>query len=336
MNNKFRTLVMAICITIIFSNTLLSSEAGEGIDKEFLVKSGGAELYLKVRGLDMKKPVLLYLHGGPGEANGPLLFQAYAGPVLEKHFVVAYLHQRGTCISPAVSAKTLTIKYFIGDVHNTVGFLQKRFHRDKVFLLGHSFGGSLGFLYLLEHEDNIEKFVCAGGAFSMAAIEGNGYRSVMEMAKKAGDDYAVKRLNEIGTPPYKTFMEGMVWRMLGMNLLAKMNEGLDKNFDMSKVISITGIEKIDPGWMNKSMVIASTMWKELGTINIEEQVKNISIPLLLIIGAKDIMVPFRILEKGYKNYGGPKEYLILEKSNHMMYVDEPELFVTKVIEFIQK
>jgi len=58
--------------------------------------------------------------------------------------------------------------------------------------------------------------------------------------------------------------------------------------------------------------------------------------MLLITGAKDIMVPFRILEKGYKNYGGEKEYFVLEKSNHLMFIDEPDLFVLKVIEFLQK
>ncbi|MCK4346584.1 MAG: hypothetical protein KAX05_14970 [Bacteroidales bacterium] len=100
MNNKNRTLSIALCIAIIFSNTLIAMEESEGIDKEFHVKSGGTELYIKVRGQDINKPVLLYLHGGPGEANGPLLFQAYAGPELEKHFVVGYLHQRNTCMSP--------------------------------------------------------------------------------------------------------------------------------------------------------------------------------------------------------------------------------------------
>jgi pimeloyl-ACP methyl ester carboxylesterase len=58
--------------------------------------------------------------------------------------------------------------------------------------------------------------------------------------------------------------------------------------------------------------------------------------MLLIAGEKDIMVPFRILEKGYKNYGGEKEHVILKKSNHFMFIDEPELFVLKVIEFFQK
>ena len=42
------------------------------------------------------------------------------------------------------------------------------------------------------------------------------------------------------------------------------------------------------------------------------------------------------MEKGYENLGGEKEYFILEKSNHMMFIDEPDLFVSKVIEFIKK
>ena len=336
MNKKNRTLVMVLWTAIIFSNTLIARETSEGIDKEFQVKSGGTELYIKVRGKEINNPVLLYLHGGPGEVNGPLLFQAYAGPELEKHFVIGYLHQRNTCLSPEAPVETLTITQFVEDVDNVVSFLKEKFQKDKIFLLGHSFGGGLGYLYLLEHEVNIKKFVSAGGAFSTAPIEENGYQAVMDLAKKANNQEAVKRLETLGPSPYETFQEGMVWRMLGMRILEEMNDGITKNLQMSKVMSIKGIESIDPEWMKKSMVIASTMWKELGTIDLEEKVKKIGIPMLLIAGAKDIMVPFRILERGYKNYGGQKEFLILEKSNHMMFVDEPDLFVSKAIEFFQK
>jgi pimeloyl-ACP methyl ester carboxylesterase len=336
MKKKNRTLAMALCIAIIFSNTLVAMEAGGGIDKKFHVKSGGAELYIRVRGQDINKPVLLYLHGGPGEANGPLLFQAYAGPELEKHFVVGYLHQRNTCMSPDAPVKTLTIKQYVEDVDNIVIFLKEKFQKDKIFLLGHSFGGCLGCLYLLEHEDNISKFVSAGGAFSSTSIEKNGYHTVMELSKKANNQEAVNRLKTVGPPPYETFQEGIVWRMLGMSILEEMNEGVAKNLQMSKVMSITEIESIDPEWLKKSMIIANTMWSELSTIDLEDDVQKIGIPMLLISGAKDIMVPFRILEKGYENYGGEKEYFILEKSNHMMFIDEPDLFVSKVIEFFQK
>lgn len=84
------------------------------------------------------------------------------------------------------------------------------------------------------------------------------------------------------------------------------------------------------------MAIGNAMWSELNTIDIEEEVKKISIPILIIAGAKDMFAPFKLMKKGYENYGGEKEYCILEKSNHMMFIDEPDLFVSKVKEFFQK
>ena len=336
MNKKSRTILIVLSIVIIFLNILVAMETEGSIDKEFLVKSDGAKLYLKVRGQDINKPVLLYLHGGPGEANGPLIFQAYAGSELEKHFVVGYLHQRKTCMSPEAPLNTLTIRQYVEDVDNIVTFLKEKFQKNKIFLLGHSFGGGLGYLYLLEHEDNIEKFVSAGGAFSVPSVEENGYKTVLELSEKADNQKAVKKLKDVGPPPYETMQEGMLWRRIGMSILEEMNESMTKNLQMSKVMTITEIDSINPEWQERSMVIINTMWSELITIDLEDEVQNIDTPMLLIAGAKDIIVPFRILEKGYKNYGGEKEYFILEKSNHFMFVDEPDLFVAKVIEFFQK
>ena len=320
----------------LFSNILNAVETGVGIDKEYLVKSDGVKLYLKVRGRDMNKPVLLFLHGGPGEANGPLLFQAYAGPELEKQFVVGYLHQRHSCMSPEAPVNTLTTKQFVKDVDHIVNFLKEEFQKDQIFLVGHSFGGGLGYSYLLEHQDNIKKFVSAGGAFAYAPMEKNGYQTVLTLAEKTDNQEAIQKLKKIGPPPYETLQEAMTWRMLGMSLLEAMNESITKNLQMSKVMTITGIDNFDQEWQQKSMVVAGAMWKDLINLDIEDEVKHIDTPLLLIAGAKDIMVPFSILKRGYENYGGEKEYIIFENSNHFMFIDEPDLFVAKVIQFFQK
>ena len=336
MTKTIRALTIVLCMAITFSDIVYAMEKNEVIDKEFYVKSDGAELYIKVRGQNINNPVLLFLHGGPGDATGPLFFQAYAGPELEKHFIVGYLHQRNTCKSPSVKVSTLSVEYFLKDVNNIVSFLKEKYKKDKIFLLGYSFGGILGYMYLLKHEDNIVKFVSAGGAFSTSSIEENGYNTVLELSVKADNQQAIERLKSLGPPPYEKFEEGMVWRMLGMNILNGMNEGITKNLQMSKVMSITGIEKIDPEWQRKAMVIGNIMWSELNTLDLEDEVKNISIPMMIITGAKDILVPFHILKKGYENYGGEKECYILEDSNHMMFIDERDLFVSLVIEFLQK
>ena len=329
---------MVLCIVLACSNMVYPLGTNDASDDEFLIKSGGEELYIKVRGQNSANPVLLYIHGGPGQLTGPLNFQAYAGPELEKHFVVGYLHQRHTCQSPLAPLSTLTAQQFVEDVHNVVDFLREKFNKDKIFLLGHSFGGILGHMYLLEYEGkhNIEKFVAAGGAFSTAVLEENGYKSAQELAKKTNNQKALERLIKLGPPPYKTFQEGMVWRMLCMSMLNSMQEGIAKNLQMSKVRSITGIKKNPTEWQKKMIEVANTMWSELSTIDIEDEVRKINIPVLMIAGAKDIMVPFRLMKKGYQNLRGEKEYFILEKSNHLMFVDEPDLFVSKVIEFFQK
>jgi pimeloyl-ACP methyl ester carboxylesterase len=240
-------------------------------------------------------------------------------------------------MSPFVPVSTLTVGQFVKDVHNVVGFMREKFNKDKIFLLGHSFGGILGYMYLLEYEDNnnIEKFVSAGGAFSAVSLEENGYKTAIDLANKTDNPKALERLNTLGPPPYETFQEGMVWRMLIMTMLNRMKEGMTKNFEMSKVMTITGTEKIDPEWQKKMITIGNAMWNELKPTNIEEDVKKINIPVLMIAGAKDIMVPFTLMKKGYENLGGEKEYFILENSNHMMFIDEPDLFVSRVIEFFE-
>jgi pimeloyl-ACP methyl ester carboxylesterase len=105
---------------------------------------------------------------------------------------------------------------------------------------------------------------------------------------------------------------------------------------MPKVMSITGIENFDPGWQKKMGTVVNAMWSELNNLDLEDDVKKIRIPVLMIAGAKDIMVPFSLMEKGYQNLSGEKDYFILENSNHMMFIDEPDLFVSKVIEFLKE
>jgi len=329
-SRTFSTIAVMIVMSTMISAVV---RADELIDTKFMVPTVKAELYLRVRGVDRSNPVILYLHGGPGEMNGPLLFQAYAGPLLEKHFVVAYLHQRHTCMSPEAPLNTLTIGQFIKDVDTVVEYLKDEFNQDAIFLIGHSFGGALGYLYLLEHDENIAKLVSAGGAFSTTSIEINGYETVMKLAIESENQVAVTQLENVGPPPYETLQGGMVWRMVAMSILDARNEGLSKNLNMSEVMSITGIHEFDVGWQKKFMDVAGMMWTELSTIDLVDDVKNIKTPMLLIAGAKDIMVPFSILEAGFTNYGGEKQYIILENSNHMMFADEPELFTRKVIEF---
>ena len=73
------------------------------------VEINGVEQWILIRGNDLSKPVLLYLHGGPGHSLIP--FAHVATSKLVDKFKVVYWDQRGTGLSynEKIPIKTMNI-----------------------------------------------------------------------------------------------------------------------------------------------------------------------------------------------------------------------------------
>ena len=91
------------------------------LEKADLIKSADTQLYLELRGRADRSPILLYLHGGPGNPFG-VAFRSCVGSALESRFLVCYLHQRGVLNSPAVPDAGLTVAHHVSDVHNVIRY----------------------------------------------------------------------------------------------------------------------------------------------------------------------------------------------------------------------
>src|SRR5262245_61477908 len=88
-----------------------------GIDEGRYVEVGGIEQWITIRGEDRKNPVLLFLHGGPGDATNPW---GYAGfRTWLKTFTVVQWDQRGAGRtwgrSGPSAADTITIERMVQD-----------------------------------------------------------------------------------------------------------------------------------------------------------------------------------------------------------------------------
>jgi len=64
-----------------------------GIDEGRYVTIGGIEQWVTIRGEDRSNPVLLFLHGGPGDVTNPWSFVFFAP--WEKYFTVVQWDQEG-------------------------------------------------------------------------------------------------------------------------------------------------------------------------------------------------------------------------------------------------
>ena len=110
------------------------------ISQKLSVPINGVQQGMIIRGKHAANPVLLWVHGGPGMPDYPLT-QQY--PVdLEDLFTIVWWDQRGAALSydRDIPPDTMTIEQFITDTLAVTDYLRDRFHQDRIYLLGHSWG----------------------------------------------------------------------------------------------------------------------------------------------------------------------------------------------------
>ena len=114
---------------------------------------GGQEQYLIIRGADTSKPVMLFLHGGPGSPE--TAFMKKTNLAIEKDFIMVYWEQRGAgkSYSKNMQPESMNIPQFVSDTRELSEYLAARFKQDKIYLMGHSWGSFLGIVTAYQHPE---------------------------------------------------------------------------------------------------------------------------------------------------------------------------------------
>ena len=124
-----------------------------GVETLETVAIGGIEQWIQVRGKDRDNPVILYLHGGPGSTMMPSghAFQSD----WENAFTVVQWDQRGAGktrnTNGKVGLEVMTLDRMVEDAREVTLYLLQRFGRQRIFILGHSWGSYLGIRLALQY-----------------------------------------------------------------------------------------------------------------------------------------------------------------------------------------
>jgi len=148
------------------------------------IRLGGIDQWISIRGSNKRKPLLLFLHGGPGAPVTPLAHKFC--PELANLFVVVNWEQRGAgkSFSRKIPVESMTVKQFVSDTAELSKMLLKRFDRKKLFLLGASWGSFLGVSTILKHPDLYYAYIGIGQVVYQTEGEKISYDFVMRKAKK--------------------------------------------------------------------------------------------------------------------------------------------------------
>ncbi len=114
------------------------------ISEKTWVHINGVEQGMFIKSKNVNNPVLLFVHGGPGMPEY-WLTQRYPTS-LEDYFTVVWWEQRGAGLSynPNIPAETMTAEQFVSDTLEVTNYLRNRFGKEKIYLMGHSWGSYIG------------------------------------------------------------------------------------------------------------------------------------------------------------------------------------------------
>jgi pimeloyl-ACP methyl ester carboxylesterase len=167
------------------------------------VQLGGRRQSIMIRGRSAELPVLLYLSGGPGQSDLPYVRVLFED--LTQDFIVVGWDQRGTGKSYAALDPTsdLTPQQAVADTIELTNYLRQRFDEEKIYLLGESWGTTLGVLAVQQRPDLYHAWIGGGQMVSQRETDRLLYKAVVQMAAQKGDMDLAATMLSYGEPPYE-------------------------------------------------------------------------------------------------------------------------------------
>ena len=317
-----------------------------GIESLEKVMIGGVEQSLLIRGYDASKPIVLFVHGGPGL---PPFHQIKERAIsrFEKDYVVVYWEQRGTgrSFSRSVKPHSMTVERLTEDLIELSEYLAERFGQPKIFLVAQSFGTVLSLKAVAQRPDLYRAFVSNVQVVEAVENERKSYEYALEMAKKNNNKKALRKLSKINVEApeqygHKEYLTLKRWvGMFGGWVFNGENFALRKPVNVIKQIAKT------PEYSNYDVLRIITrrhfslkhLVKNIIDVNMFEQVPEVKVPIYFLVGMYDYMTPSEITERYYNYVKAPKKELIwFEESAHRPMTEEPEKYYKEVSRILRE
>lgn len=274
---------------------------------------------------DDNNPVLLIVHGGAGSPDRPLV-KKYNSELAEYYTVVCW-DQRGSGLS--YTKEDSTIDIILNDLKSVVEFLRNRYHQDKIYIAGHSWGAYLGLRFSFMHPEYVKYYIGTGQGISSFADEIYKYNFVKEQAESRNDTKVIKKLVDFGEPTEYTYShdDKKAKQYIGKMVHKYGGYISDKNeFNTNKYLNYY----IKCYKFNIIKVIKG-MLKSSKTLNIEMNEKDsisciteLTVPVLLISSENDMICPVQATQNWFDNLKAPhKEFIKIKNAAHMVNFEQP-------------
>ncbi|EYR63190.1 peptidase, partial [Actinotalea ferrariae CF5-4] len=300
-----------------------------GVAELVTLPIGGHDQGVMIRGADVDAPVLLFLEGGPG--GTALGSMRYAGEALEESFVVVTWDQRGTGRSAdqREPEETFTLDQMLADAIELTEHLCDRFDEDGVYVVGSSWGSTLGVLLAQERPDLVRAYVGVGQMVSQARTDEIMYADTLAWARESGDDGLVDQLLAVGPPPYD---DALIYpsMLTGNPQWQQYPTGADHDGRSGYPLNLLVDEYSLTEQLRSAAGLIDTfalLYPQLEGIDFRDQVPRLDVPVHVVVGTYEAPGRADLAREWLAALDAPVVQVeTWDRSGHTPHLDEPGRF----------
>ena len=312
-----------------------------GIELLERVRIGGIDQWVSIRGADRRNPVLLHIHGGPGYVSIPMSW--WFGRGWEEYFTVVQWDQRAAgkthlLTDPDSIKPTLTREQMVADTEEMASWVRKKLGKNKIFVLGHSWGSFLGLQLAQRHPEWLHAYIGVSQLIDGPENERRNWRFAIDAARRAGNAEAVRELETIApyatsgqTIPIKDLYVQRKWVGFFGGVMAYRRD----NSAESALVWLSpdyNDEEIRRVWEGNKFATPYLL-PELLTLDLTS-IRKIDVPLILLLGRHDATVNSNIAAAWLDTVEAPEKRLVwFEHSAHMPMTEEPGKFLLSLVRY---
>lgn len=321
--------IIAILLVIIYIVIKMTSPKLPKRPVSFIEQAeiGGMQQWIMAQGADSELPVLLWLHGGPGAAQMPVA--RHFNYQLEEIFIVVHWDQRGAGKSNPrnFDESTMSVEQYIDDVHKMTQHLKKKFNREKIYLLGHSWGTQLGMVAAQRHPEDYHAYIGVGQVVHHHKAHHHAHTELKRRIKESGNLKDLQKLEDLQGPPYKQHSEYLAF--------VKMMDQYQMNMDIkmtrmawaalfSEAYSLADLHR----WLRGARRGSGPMWQQSQGWDILEWAPHVEIPCFFITGENDFNTPAILVDQMLQKPEAPEQsrHYRIKGTGHTPFFSSPELF----------
>ena len=265
---------------------------------------------------------LVLVSGGPGDPH--TVFHPFFSRLADRQQVV-YFDEFG--VGKSDRAKSSREYSFARDVENLEG-LRKTLGLAKMNLLGQSYGGMVAQAYALKYPQSVERLILLDSFYSGQMWQANNDNSNREIQAQYPEAWAkLQKLRAMGlrssAPEHQEIYDGIPL-------------GLFYFYDASKAALLPN----EPSNNDVYYAIAGddadfTIGGDIVKLDFRADLRKLTMPILVIAGRYDrISLPQYAVK--YKTYAPQARFVMMEKSGHFAYIEEPEKMLSVLQDFLGK